>query len=255
MSEQKRYAIVTPYYKEDRHLLERCIHSVQEQTLAADHILVADGYPQGWLDGEPVRHIRLDRNHADYGDTPRAIGAMLAVAEGYAGIAFLDADNWFEPAHVALCVEASLRNPSCDYVIAKRNLCRPDGSVIPVEDAPISLFVDTSCFFLLPGSYHMIHRFGLVPFQLAPICDRVFFASLRQEKLVAEMVMEKTVNYHCLWPAVYRNAGEVPPPDATKRVDYEPMRRWLESLNPREREIVRRRCGLTVDPMLGKRQS
>jgi hypothetical protein len=40
------YVFVTPYYKETRTCLERCIASVKQQTMRADHILVADGFPQ-----------------------------------------------------------------------------------------------------------------------------------------------------------------------------------------------------------------
>ena len=88
-----KYAIVTPYFKETPSLLKRCIRSVRDQTLNADHIMVADGHPQDWIDNERVRHIRLDRSHNDYGNTPRGIGAILAIAEQYSGIGLLDADN------------------------------------------------------------------------------------------------------------------------------------------------------------------
>jgi glycosyltransferase involved in cell wall biosynthesis len=250
MADHDNYAIITPYCKENRGLLERCIRSVQGQTVRADHILVADGHPQDWLDNEHVRHIRLDRNHSDYGDTPRAIGALLAVSEGYAGVGLLDADNWLEPDHISSCIEAARRNAGCDYVIARRNLCRPDGSVIDVEDLPPSLFVDTSCFFFLPGSYHVVPRFCLIPQELASICDRVFFGVLKSKKLNAEIVARKTVNYHCLWPAVYRKVGEISPPEATKHVDFARIKDWLSTLNPRELDLVRRRCGPLISDRL-----
>jgi glycosyltransferase involved in cell wall biosynthesis len=128
MSGSKRYAIVTPYYKEEKWLLERCIRSVHAQTVKVEHFMIADGHPQDWLDREPMRHLRLDREHRDFGNTPRTIGALLAVSEGYDGIGFLDADNWFENDHVAGCIAAAARSETCDYVIARRNLCRPDGS-------------------------------------------------------------------------------------------------------------------------------
>jgi hypothetical protein len=67
----KKPIIVTAYHKEKRAILERCLASVQKQTLAADHVLIADGHPQSWIDLLPVRHIKLDRPHGDYGNTPR----------------------------------------------------------------------------------------------------------------------------------------------------------------------------------------
>ena len=56
-----RYAIITPYYKEERRLIERCIDSVRNQSLRANQILIADGFPQNWIDTAGVRHFKLDR--------------------------------------------------------------------------------------------------------------------------------------------------------------------------------------------------
>ena len=71
---KSRYVFVTPYYKERRELLERCIASAKRQTIRADHILVSDGFPQDWIDQAHVRHLRLDRAHQDHGNTPRGLG-------------------------------------------------------------------------------------------------------------------------------------------------------------------------------------
>lgn len=81
MADGAKYAIITPYYKEERRLLERCIASVRNQTIGTDHFLVADGFPQDWIDTTGVRHLKLDRSHGDGGNTPRGVGALLAVAE------------------------------------------------------------------------------------------------------------------------------------------------------------------------------
>ena len=237
-----RYAIVTPYWNEERWLIERCIRSVREQSLPADHILVADGRPEDWIDEESVRHIRLDRNHDDFGNTPRGIGALLAITERYDGIGFLDADNWFEPGHVAACVRGATAR-GWDYVIARRHLRRPDGSIIDVEDDEVTEHVDTSCFFMLPSSYRMIPYFWMPPRELSPICDRVFFAALQEHRLKAGVLAAKTVNYHCLWRSVYQRAGETPPPQAKADVDWAGLRAWLDSRSPDELEEVYRLCG------------
>jgi hypothetical protein len=50
MSENAHYAVITRYYKEERRVLERCIDSVRKQTFRTDHFLVADGFPQDWID-------------------------------------------------------------------------------------------------------------------------------------------------------------------------------------------------------------
>ena len=118
----KRYAIITPYYKEDRGVLERCIQSVKGQSVPADHFLISDGFPQDWLENAGVRHLRLGKAHSDAGNTPRGLGALLAASEGYDGIGLLDADNWYDKNHVEECCKAvySTTEPPADLVFAKR---------------------------------------------------------------------------------------------------------------------------------------
>jgi cellulose synthase/poly-beta-1,6-N-acetylglucosamine synthase-like glycosyltransferase len=99
-----KVAVITPYYKESRAWLERCLDSVAAQSHPCTHIVVADGHPQDWIDERPVRHLRLDRPHADYGDTPRALGGLMAANEGFDAICFLDADNWYGRHHVLSCL-------------------------------------------------------------------------------------------------------------------------------------------------------
>ncbi|MBV9367356.1 MAG: glycosyltransferase family 2 protein, partial [Solirubrobacterales bacterium] len=147
---------ITPYYQEDRRLIERCIRSVQSQDPPADHMLVADGHPQRWLDSEPVRHIVLDKSHGDFGNAARGTGGLLAASEGCDGIGFLDADNWLEKNHLSTCLEEARQIQDCDFVIARRNWRRPDGTLLRAPDEPIPLHVDTNCLYLLPGSFHVI---------------------------------------------------------------------------------------------------
>src|SRR5215471_2193654 len=151
-----RYAIVTPYYRESPSVLRRCIDSVKNQTVNVEHFLIADGLPQPLPPS--VRHISLDRPHSDYGGTPRAIGCMLAISEGYCGIGLLDADNWLEPDHVDRCLQAaaSVGLDKCDYVVAGMALRRPDTTIIDFPLEPIYKHVDTNRFFFLPGSFYML---------------------------------------------------------------------------------------------------
>ena len=123
-------AVVTPYYKEPDETLERCLASVRRQTHPATHILVADGYPREFIDRAGVRHLRLDRSHGDAGNAARGLGALLAVAEEFEAIAFLDADNWFDESHVATCLATARKaSDQPDFVVARRRLMRPDASV------------------------------------------------------------------------------------------------------------------------------
>ena len=246
-SPSPRIAIVTGYFDEDRRVLERCLASVRRQTMAADHLLIADGQPQDWLDAAGVRHIKLDRSHADYGGTPRGVGSLLAIAEDYDAIGFVDADNWLEPNHVeAALTAAAARGPSCDYIVARRNMMRLDETVLDVGDEPIDSHVDTNCFLFLPGAYHALQTFSLIPRQLSAIGDRLFYATLRGQNLVYAVVSTKTVNYQCLWASVYLAAGEQPPPNAKPNISQGPIMTWFAGLTPQKKELVRRRTGLTL---------
>ena len=236
-----RTAVVTPYFQETPQLLERCIRSVREQTLPADHILIADGHPQRWIDDLPVRHITLDKAHANYGGTPRAIGALLAIADRYDAICFLDGDNWYELDHVACCLEAArLSGPLCDYVIARIIHRRPDETIIPFDGECIDSHVDTSCYMFLSGAFHMLPIWGLTPQIPSQAGDRFFYSALKQHNLKRAVCQRKTVNYHSLWEPVYRAVGEDPPPNSKPFVDQGPLTQWRQGLTTRERVIAGR---------------
>ena len=243
---ERRFALVTGYYKEERGLLERCLASVRGQSVAVDHIVIADGFPQPWIDDEPVRHIKLDRPHGDYGNTPRGIGALLAIAEDYDAIGFIDADNWLEPEHAARCLEFGYDSggPLVDFIVCQRKFRRPDETVLEVADEPIATHVDTNCFFFLPGSFHALQRFAMIPNKMSAIGDRIFYSMLMAQKLRSRVLPMKTVNYHCLWKPLYETAGETPPEGAKPAIDMGPIRQWLAGITREEREIVSRRTGL-----------
>jgi len=236
-------AIVTPYFKESRATLERCIRSVREQTVPVDHILVADGFPQDWIDQTGVRHVRLDRSHGDYGDAARSTGSMIAVAEGYEGIGFLDADCWLEPDHVGYCLELAEQAGvgNCDYVIALSRDRRPDGSIMNVRQVPIQQHVDTNCFFFLKSGFHILPVWGLIPREASIVGDRVFYLSVKSNGLRPAVATRKTVNYTCMWASVYRVMGEEPPEGAKPNPDHERVIRWIEQLSESDRSVFDRR--------------
>jgi hypothetical protein len=239
-----RYAIVTPYYKESRETLERCLRSVARQSMQVDHIVVADGFPQSWIDDERVRHIKLDVAHADFGSTPRGLGALLAVSEGYDGIGLLDADNWLAPDHVANCVAlASQQQEPCDFIVARRHLMTPDERLLSTPDEPSHSLVDTSCFFLLPGSYPALHHWVIMPKPVTPICDRIFLAAAIEYGLQSAMLDQPTVFYETLWSTVYEAAGLPVPPNAKPNVDMTPAEQWLDTLTAAQLTLANRLAG------------
>ncbi len=243
-----RYAMITPYCKEDEGLLRRCIDSVRNQSVRCDHLLIADGFPQAWIDRRPVRHIKLDRAHGDAGNAARGIGALLAIAEEYDGIGFIDADNWLDVNHIEACLEAASTCEGgashCDYVIAQRRFRRPDETVMPIPEE--IGHVDTNCFFFLRGAFSVVPRWATMPKAMALVGDRVFLMMLRQQPFRHVRAEKITVNYHCIWESCYWQLGERPPERAKPNVDANKVGAWLRSLPTRELEIVYRLVGVAV---------
>lgn len=245
----KRYCVVTPYYQETRPILERCVRSVAAQTVAVDHLMVADGHPQEWLDGEPVRHLRLDRSHGDFGNAARGLGAMLAVAEKYDAIAFLDADNWYDPDHVETCLAAAATSPNRpDFVAAQRHFVRPDESIMPLmpHDQPFTKRIDTNCYFFLPMSYHVISRWCTIPREMSQHGDELFSHVCLAEKLSFALTDHRTVNYTCLFETCYQFINEPPPPGAKPPVNWHETQQWLDGLTPEELALVQRQTGFLL---------
>jgi glycosyltransferase involved in cell wall biosynthesis len=247
-TEKAKYAIVTPYFRESPSILRRCIDSVRNQTIQVEHFLIADGVPQGLAPQANVRHVLLDQSHSDYGGTPRAIGCLMAISEGFRGIGLLDADNWLEPDHVERCLQAaaSAGLDKCDYVVAGMTLRRPDETAIEIPLEPIEAHVDTSRFFFLPGSFHMLPLWGTMPKEVSTVGDRFFYLAIKAEGLIRAVSVAETVNYTCLWETIYRILGETPPMDAKPNAGGKQIEQWKASLNPREKEIARRLMRLDI---------
>jgi glycosyltransferase involved in cell wall biosynthesis len=243
-----KVAIITPYHKESREAIERCIASVQQQTINSDHFLISDGHPQAFLDNIGVRHIKLDVSYGDNGNTPRGIGAQLAISEGYNGVAFLDADHWYESDHVQVCIEAAKSLTGnyidCDYVVARRRLLSSDfkfKAVIPKGDE------DTNLFYFCPGSYFMVPYWNLMPKEVSGICEVIFNAHLSLKNLVFAQTEKVTVNYVTRWANHYKQWG-LPVPKDAKVSDFEKSIAWCRLVrSPREEEILRRLIGVQFD--------
>jgi hypothetical protein len=95
-----KIAVVIPYCNEEDDMVNNCHSSVMHQSYPCTHILVADGHPKSQFDEQPkTMHVVLPQANADVGNTPRAIGGILADAYGFDAVAYLDADNWYDSAH------------------------------------------------------------------------------------------------------------------------------------------------------------
>ena len=168
----------------------------------------------------------------------------MAVSEGYYGIGLLDADNWVEPDHIACCIETASKYPDADYLVGRMFQRRPDETVLPVPEDPFPDHVDTNCFFFLPGSFHMLSHFSVMPQEFSIVGDKVFNLAMKGAGMISAKLPHRTVNYSCLWPSMYRIVGETPLPEAKQDIDVSHLDVWLRERSPRELELIARRAGV-----------
>lgn len=209
-----KIAVITPYYKEPLAIIRRAHDSVLNQTHATDHILVSDGFARDEIDAWGAVHIRLP-NHADYGDTPRIVGAASAASRRYDAILLLDADNWFEPDHVAAMV-ATAQRTLADVVTCSRRLRRLDGSVLgDCLESDGAHFNDTNCYLLTRKAFPVMGAWGFKDPSLGIVGDRVFWDAVKASPLQRVHAREiRSVNYTTTFAVHYAQYGECPPEDA-----------------------------------------
>ena len=209
-----KVAVVTPYFNTEADWLMQCHDSVMAQTYPCVHILVADGRPLDMVDALAAQHVRLPVNCADYGDTPRGIGSVLAVSQGFDAIAYLDADNWYYPDHIATMVEMQQQTGTA-VISAARNLHRLDGSLLGLcDEVDGRNFVDTSCFFLSRAAFTLLPIWWTMPAHMHAVGDRVFFGNVRHLQLSCTHSQRPTVAYRTAFMSHYRKFGEEPPASA-----------------------------------------
>jgi hypothetical protein len=181
--------------------------------------------------GWNVRHVILPVAHADVGNTPRSVGSLLADAEGYDFIAYLDADNWYRPDHLSSLVQLYevTKAPVC---CAWRTFHRPDGSPLPLDEDTASralAHVDSNCFFLHRTAFRINAVWHRMPRELHPAADRVFRAALKKAGFAFAYTQQQTVAYRTLHELHYAYAGEPPPPGFKSSQLLEPAARYLAS--------------------------
>lgn len=209
-----RIAIVTAYYKEPLEVVRRCVDSVKAQTPRCTHILVADGHARPEIDSWDVQHIKLPVSHGDYGDTPRFVGSVSAHARGFDALCWLDADNWYEPDHVASCLElAQARGVS--VVTATRILRRLDASALGVcTESNGREFNDTNCYLLMRPAMLVARAWGFKPAGHKSVGDRIVWRAVLSAFPERAHNPKPTVNYETLVAMHYLERRELPPPEA-----------------------------------------
>ena len=226
-----RIAVITPYYKEPTEMLGQCHDSVVRQEVPCDHLMIADGFPNPAIDRWNVRHVLLPVAHDDLGNTPRSVGSLLADAEGYDFIAYLDGDNWYQPNHLASLVqlyEATKAPVCCSW----RTFHRPDGSELPLPEDIASRalrHVDANCFLLHRAAFHINAVWHRMPRELKTAGDRVFRAALKKAGFAFAYSQQPTVAYRTLHEMHYEKAGEPPPEGFKPRQLMQPAVDYLMS--------------------------
>ena len=144
-----RISVVIPAFNADRYLQE-CVHSVLAQTTPAIEVLIVDdGSTDGTLDmahafGGCVRVL-----HQQQGGPARArnLGAAEAIGDW---IAFLDADDFWQPDKLTHQVEALLSDPSAVLCYTGLLALKLDGALVPVAP-PTLAYVDSMLRLTNPG--------------------------------------------------------------------------------------------------------
>ena len=209
-----RIAVVTPYYNETDQQLARCMDSVANQTHDVTHIMVSDGSRQNWRWRGRYDHIVLPCSHNDAGATPRAIGALSAFSRGFDAVAFLDADNWYEPNHIEEMV-AAMQKTNVDAIIATRTIYGLDGKALYVDriESNGENMVDTNCMFLSNRTCYFM-SFWITQPSHRLVSDRVFWQSCLSNGITVVRCETPTVAYVSKWAWHYQHAGTAIPDDA-----------------------------------------
>jgi glycosyltransferase involved in cell wall biosynthesis len=211
-----KVAVVTPYYQERQDWLLHCHESVANQSYPCTHIMVADGFPNDMVARLGVLHIVLPRRHRDYGDTPRAIASLSAISLGFDAIAYLDADNWYYPDHIASLVDLHEKTRAA-VCSSARHFHRTDGSLVGLcLNCDGESFVDTSCLFLTQPAFSIVPLWTLMPNYAHAIDDRVMWYYIKQSGLSRAHTGQPTLAYRMSNYGFYHSFGEEPPPDVTK---------------------------------------
>jgi len=228
-----RVAVITPYYKESVAKLRQCHDSVLAQSEPCLHVLVADGHPRRRINHWHAEHVRLPRSHGDIGSTPRLIGSYHAIGLGVDAVAFLDADNWYGPDHIASLL-AAMDQHQADFVSSSRTLCRLDGTVMgpcPITDP--ERFIDTNTMLLGRGAFPLLHQWVLMPPYGHLIGDRIMLHHLKNAGLKRQHLNQGSVFYRCAKAGLYRQLNEPIPEGVQARPDYETsFRQWKHDGHP-----------------------
>lgn len=211
-------------------MLRSCHDSVLRQGGNVEHFMIADGFPQPEVAGWSVRHVALPCAHGDNGNTPRAVGSLLAIGEGYDFIAYLDADNWYHDGHIASLLE-HIAATKAQVATCFRTFHDFDDVQIPVTERAEERLkhVDTSCYLIGKAAFPVTTVWGLMPRQLSTLCDRVFYGALRHARYHTSSTRKPTVAFRTQYAAHYKAANLPVPPNAKTSDEFNAGLEYLKS--------------------------
>lgn len=191
-----KVAVVTPYYKETKRVLKRCITSVAKQTYDdVIHVLVSDGYPQDWVSDCTLHHLVMP-NTGDCGDTPRLVGSAYASALGCDAIVLLDADCWMDEGHIAKLIEAQ-QVTGAGIVTCPRNIfSKFNNEYFGVDKESDGVrFNDTNCYFIIRPVFRTLANWAFKPMNKGLIGDRFFWEACLRAGVPIARTTFTAVNY------------------------------------------------------------
>ena len=214
-----KIAVITPYFNEPLNVLERCHESVARQCDLRDasitHFFIADGDGIKAVDNlSRVRHIRLGVSHNDNGNTPRAVGGLCALREGFDAILYLDADNLYDNLHVSSVIKAHEQSGS-EAIFSGRYSFFPDGDCydyaeLDNDEDKLRTHVDTSCITLFGLARKAVGLWGEMPAALGQVCDRIFFQYLITNHTYS-WTDQKTVFFETWYEGHFKRAAMAAP--------------------------------------------
>ncbi len=228
-----RVAVVTPYCDEPLDVLSQCHESVRAQSHPCLHVMVADGNPRNEVRSWSADHIILPRPHNDFGSAARLIGCLHAIGAGCNALAFLDADNWYDPAHISTLAEL-YRATGAGFLASSRQLCRLDGSVVgPCTKTDIRRFIDTSCMMFTPSAFPILSHWVRMPDYGHVIGDRILLYHIGEAGIRRAFSGKPTLFFRASREGFYRSIGEPAPAGARPSPDYRSaFMRWIDDGHP-----------------------
>ncbi len=197
-------------------MLRRCHDSVAAQTHPCTHYMIADGHPNTEVENWNLVHLSLPEAHNNNGNTPRATGTERAIADGVDAIAYLDADNWFEPGHIAHLLEAHAKTRA-PFVTSGRIIRGVDGTVLlpQGQTSDGADIADTSTMMFTKEAFASLQLWGSMPDELSANCDTFVFKGVQALGFAHWHTGQPTVNFTSRYALHYRAAGAPVPAEAT----------------------------------------